>query len=210
GKAASGPAVLSPPSVRTMETPVVTLPAKLIAQKWCCGPYYKQWGGVELFGHSGTNSGGSSTLIWCPAKNFAIATLANVANQQYPMADHIFDTVFPELFGVTKPKLPTAATVKRVSVDLRRYVGRFQSWGSVINFSDDGGKLVARVYDGRGDTSREPNLVSEIGPMGDDRFLPVDPAMGGNRGWDVAFWGNDTTGRATHFLNGVFALRRVG
>jgi hypothetical protein len=97
-----------------------------------------------------------------------------------------------------------------VPVDLKRYLGRFESWGSVITFSDDGGKLVARTFNGQGDTNREPTLVSEIVPMGDDRFLPVDPAMGGNRGWDVAFWGNDAGGRATHFLNGVFALRRVG
>jgi CubicO group peptidase (beta-lactamase class C family) len=209
GTSTGGTAVLSPASIKTMHTPVVTLPAKLIAQRWCCGPYWKEWGGVELFGHSGTNSGGSSTLIWCPSKRFAIATVANVANQQYPLADRIFDTVFPELFGVTKPKLPTVATIQPASVDLRRYLGRFEAWGTAVTFSDDGGKLVARVYQGRGNANREPQLVSEIVPMGDDRFLPVDPAMGGNRGWGVAFWGSDSQGRATHFLNGVFANRRV-
>ena len=208
GKSATGTAVLSPAAVRTMHTPVVTLPAKLIAQRWCAGPYYKQWGGVELFGHSGTNSGGSSTLLWCPSKRFAIATIANVPNQGYPLADRVFDAVLPEMFGVTKPKLPTAATATRVSVDLKRYLGRFQSWGSTITFVDEGGKLIARVQSGTGDPSRAPNMVSEIVPIGDDRFLPVDPAMGGNRGWDVAFWG-DSGGRATHFLNGVFAFRRI-
>jgi CubicO group peptidase (beta-lactamase class C family) len=209
GKSPTGTAVLSPAAVRTMHTPVVTLPAKLIAQRWCCGPYNKNWGGVELFGHSGTNSGGSSTLIWCPSKRFAIATIANVANQGYPLADRIFDVVFPELFGIAKPKLPTAATVTRASVDVKRYVGTFQSWGNTIAFADEAGKLVARVYPGHEGTSGEPNMVSEIVPIGDDRFLPVDPAMGGNRGWDVAFWGSDPSGRATHYLNGVFALRRI-
>jgi hypothetical protein len=209
GKSATGTAVLSPAAIKTMHTPVVTLPARLIAQKWCCGPYYKQWGGVEIFGHSGTNSGGSSTLLWCPSKRFAIATVANVANQQYPMADHIFDAIFPEMWGIAKPKLPTAATATRVPVDLGRYAGKFQSWGNTITFTDEGGKLVARVYAGA-DTSRDPTMTSEIVSIGDDRFLPVDPAMGGNRGWDVAFWGKDGEGRATHFLNGVFALRRVG
>ena len=34
------------------------------------------------------------------------------------------------------------------------------------------------------------NLSSPLIPMGDDRFLPEDPAIGGNRGWDVAFWGD--------------------
>jgi len=108
----------------------------------------------------------------------------------------------------TPNPMPTAATATRASIDPRRYAGRFQSWGSIITFGDESGRLVARVYPGQGN-SREPTMVSEIVPIGDDRFLPVDPAMGGNRGWDVAFWGKDEGGRATHFLNGVFALRRV-
>lgn len=205
GVSASGTRVLSSAAVRTMHTPVATLPARLIAQRWCCGPYWKEWGGVELFGHSGTSSGGSSVLLWSPAKRMAIATIANVPNQGYPLADRVFDAVLGEMFGIAKPKLPTAETVKRVPVDLQRYVGRFEAWGNRVTFADESGRLVARVF-GRG--SDQPNMVSEITPMGDDRFLPVDPAMGGNRGWDVAFWGSEG-GKASHFLNGVFAMRRV-
>jgi hypothetical protein len=52
-------------------------------------------------------------------------------------------------------------------------------------------------------------MTSELIPLGGDRFLPADPALGGNRGWDVAFWGDDGNGRATHYLDGVFALRRT-
>jgi len=206
GKSADGKQVLTPAAVRTMHTPVATLPAKLIAQRWCCGPYWKQWGGVELFGHSGTATSGSSMLLWSPSKRMAIATIANVPNQGYPLADRIFDAVLGDMFGIAKPKLPTAATVKRVPVDLKRYVGRFESLGNRVTMTDEGGKLVARTFSGR---NEQPNLTSEIVSMGEDRFLPVDPAMGGNRGWDVAFWGNDG-GKATHFLNGVFAMRRTG
>ena len=54
-----------------------------------------------------------------------------------------------------------------------------------------------------------PPTETELIPLGEDRFLPADPAMGGNRGWDVAFWGTDGQGRATHFLNGVFGMRRA-
>ncbi len=210
GRASDGKPVLSPAAVRTMHTPQVTLPAKLTAQRWCCGPYWKQWGGFEIYGHSGTNSGGSSMLLWCPARRVAIATIANVPNQGYPLADRIFDTVFPEMFGIAKPVLPKPDTVTRVAVDLRRYLGRFESYGTAVEMAEEGGRLVARVYSGAGDRAREPGMTSELIPMGDDRFLPADPAMGGNRGWDVAFWGADQAGRATHFLNGVFAMRRVG
>lgn len=210
GLAPDGTRVLSQAAVRTMHTPQVTLPARLIAQRWCTGPYWKQWGEFEIYGHSGTNSGGSSVLLWCPARRVAIATIANVPNQGYPLADRIFNTVFPELFGITKPVLPTPATITPASVSLLRYLGRFEAWNTAVTFGDEGGRLIARVYSGgaTGPDAR-PSMTSELIPMGGDRFLPADPAMGGNRGWDVAFWGTDPLGRATHFLNGVFAMRRV-
>ncbi len=211
GRAADGKQVLSPESVRTMQTPQVELPARVTAQKWCTGPYWKQWGGETIYGHSGTNSGGSSMLLWIPNKNVAIATIANVPNQGYPMADRIFDKVFPEMFGIEKPKAPTPTSITPARVDLQRFLGRFVAYGSMIEFIDDGGRLVARVYSGAraADAAGPPSMTSEFIPLGGDRFLPANPAMGGNRGWDVAFWGADANGRATHFLNGVFGMRRA-
>ncbi|MFN0181031.1 MAG: serine hydrolase domain-containing protein [Gemmatimonadales bacterium] len=209
GKGPDGKQVVSAAGIRTMHTPQVILPNRVTAQKWCTGPYWKQWGGETIYGHSGTNRSGSSMLLWVPSKNVAIATIANVPNQGYPLADRVFDTVFPEMFGIAKPKAPTPATVTPVKVDLPRYLGRFEAYGSRLEFADEGGRLLARVFSGAGDGG-PPNMTSEMIPLGDDRFLPADPAMGGNRGWDVAFWGRDGAGRATHFLNGVFAMRRTG
>jgi CubicO group peptidase (beta-lactamase class C family) len=208
GKAANGSQVVSAARIETMHTPQVTLPTRVTAQKWCTGPYWKQWGGETIYGHSGTNSGGSSMLLWCPAKNIAIATIANVPRQGYPLADRIFDTVFPEMFGITKPATPRPDTVTPVEVDLRRYAGKFEAFGTRFEFADENGRLVVRVGDSAARSAGQPGLTSELIPLGDDRFLPANPALGGNRGWDVAFWGKDAAGRATHYLNGVFALRR--
>jgi hypothetical protein len=210
GQNAEGKAVLSPAAIRTMQTPQVRLPTRVTAHQWCTGPYWKQWGGVEIYGHSGTNTSGSSMLLWIPARNLAIATIANVPNQGYPLADRIFDTVFPEMFGIAKPKAPTPATVTPAKVDLRRYVGRFEAYQSAFEFAEEGGRLMVRVVSAGGPSSANPPAATELIPLGEDRFLPADPAMGGNRGWDVAFWGSDSGGRATHYLNGVFAMRRAG
>jgi hypothetical protein len=207
GKNAEGKQVLSAAAVRTMHTPQVRLPARLTAHQWCTGPYWKQWGGETIYGHSGTNSSGSSMLLWIPARNLAIATIANVPNQGYPLADRVFDTVFPEMFGITKPKLPKPDTVTRVKVDLKRYVGRFEAHRTAFEFVDSGGRLMTRTINTGTSGPAAPEI--ELIPMGEDRFLPADPAMGGNRGWDVAFWGTDASGRATHFLNGVFGMRRI-
>ncbi len=199
GKAPGGRQVLSTSAVETMQTPQIDMPAKIIAQKWCPGPYWKMWGGEVIHGHSGTNTGGSSLLLWCPEKNVAAATIANVPNQGYPLADRVFDTIFPQMFGIKKPRSPKPDTVTPADVDLDRYTGTFVALNNRFEFRIDNGKLVAKI----------PQLESELIPLGEDRFLPRDPAMGGNRGWDVAFWGYDGNGRATHFLNGVFALRRA-
>ncbi|MNC94212.1 hypothetical protein D3C83_110110 [compost metagenome] len=66
---------------------------------------------------------------------------------------------------------------------------------------------MARVYT-EGE-STEPGMTSELIPLGSNRFLPADPAMSGNRNWDVAFWGDDGSGHASHYLDGVFAARRT-
>ena len=201
GRSADGRQVLSEQAVEAMHTPEIDMPARVIAQKWCPGPYWKRWGGEVIYGHSGTNTGGSSLLLWCPSKGVAAATISNVPSQGYPLADTVFDTLFPEVFGIDKPETPKPDSVTPVEVDLERYVGRFEAVGSRFSFSVDGDRLMARSVGGAA-------LESELIPLGDDRFLPRDPAMGGNRGWDVAFWGDDGSGRATHYLNGVFAMRR--
>jgi CubicO group peptidase (beta-lactamase class C family) len=208
GKSDSGAQVISGKAVETMHTPQVELPARLTAQQWCTGPYRKTWGGSVIYGHSGTNTGGSSLLLWCPERNIAIATIANVPRQGYPFADRVFSTVFPQVFDIQKPALPKPDTVTPVAVDLERYTGQFDAWGSHIEFVAQGEKLIMNMF--AGDERAKPELSTEIIPLGDDRFLPADPAAGGNRGWDVAFWGDEGNGRVTHFLNGVFAMRRTG
>jgi CubicO group peptidase (beta-lactamase class C family) len=208
GRAADGTRVTSAAGITTMQTPQVTLPNRITAEKWCPGPYWKLWGGEEIFGHSGTNTGGSSMLLWCPSRNVAIATIANVPAQGYPFADRIFDTVFPEVFGIKKPATPRPSDVTPARVELGRFTGQFVAWMKRVTFDVEDGRLIARVFHREGSVANEPVMTSELIPLGGDRFLPADPAMGGNRGWDVAFWGDDGAGRATHYLDGVFAMRR--
>ena len=203
GRSTDGRQVVSEEAIETMHTPEIELPTRIMAHRWCAGPYWKRWGGEVIYGHSGTNSGGSSLLLWCPNKGVAAATIANVPSQGYPLADTVFDTLFPEVFGIDKPQTPKPDSVMPQRVELERYVGQFEAFGSRFSFSADGDRLMARAETGNA-------LESELIPLGGDRFLPRDPAMGGNRGWDVAFWGDDGSGRATHYLNGVFAMRRGG
>lgn len=211
GAGPEGRRVLSTSAVDNMHAPQVELPTRLMAQQWCCGPYRKIWDGAAVYGHSGTNVGGSSMLLWCPEKQIAIATVVNVAAQGYPLAERIFDVVFPELFGIQKPRAPAPEAIEPLEIeDPGRLVGRFEAFGTVVQITWEGGRLLAtedsdlnRMY------GIEPVTRSELIPLGGDRFFPRNPALSGNRLWDVAFWDESQSGRATHYLGGLFAFRRT-
>jgi CubicO group peptidase (beta-lactamase class C family) len=207
---ATGAQVLSEAAIAEMQTPQVQLLTRLLADEWCVGPYRKSWDGVALYGHSGTNVGGSSMLLWCPERNFAIATLVNVPDQGYPLAARIFDRVFPEMFGIKKPLSPDPDSVPAAACEVDKYVGRYEALGITIHISQRNGALyavedndVARLHD------TAPVIETELLPLGADRFLPRNPASSGNRLWDVAFWDGTGKGRPTHLLNGLFAYRRT-
>lgn len=209
--AATGVQVLSENAVTTMHTPQIKLPTQMMADEWCVGPYHKVWDGVSIYGHSGTNTGGSSMLLWCPERNFAIATLVNVSNQGYPLSDKIFSTVLPKFFGIQPPTKPDLGQASTIETDIDKYVGRYEALGITIIVTKRNGVLIA-VEDS--DIARlcdtVPIIETELIPLGEDRFLPRNPTFSGNRLWDVAFWGGDNEERPTHCLNGIMAYRRTG
>jgi CubicO group peptidase (beta-lactamase class C family) len=204
GKSADGLQVLSPNTVAAFQEPQVKLYTRLFADEWCLGPYRKTWDHHPLYGHSGTNYSGSSVVLWCPSRRVAIAVVSNVASQGYPLADELFDTVFPKLFSIEKPKAPEIENLQRVEVDLRPYCGRFEAVGMQYEFSIQGEKLALKAQMGADETS-----CVELVSLGEGRFLPCDLSISGNRNWDIAFWGRDPDGKASHLLQGVFPLRRT-
>jgi len=209
GQSEDSGCVLSKAAVQTMHEPQVELPAKLMAEKWCVGPYWKSWGGHSIYGHSGTNLNGSSTLLWCPNKQFALAALTNVSAQGYPLAERISDVVFPALCRIDKPLPPIPAEIAPAPVDLSLYVGRFEALGITMHFEANDGKLFATA-DTYSPLGGKALLKSELIPLGGNRFLPREPVFSGNRCWDVAFWTEGENDRPTHYLNGAFPLRRTG
>jgi hypothetical protein len=207
GRSEDGTAILSPAAVRTMLTPVIETSTKLLAQAWCVGSYLKQWGDVAMFGHSGTNLSGSSMLLWAPERNVAIASIANVPPLGYPLAYAVFAEVLSSAFGWEGPPAPECRP--SMSVDSDRYTGRYAAHGVIHDIETDAGGLRLTT---RTDASHPPGaatISSLLVPLAADRFFPADVAVSGGRGWDVAFVGDDGHGRATHFVNGVMAARRI-
>jgi CubicO group peptidase (beta-lactamase class C family) len=208
GESKQGVRVVSETGIETMQQSQIKLPTRLFADEWCVGPYLKRWDNCLIYGHSGTNLSGSSTLLWCPARSAAIATVTNVPEQGYPLADAIFDAVFPQVFGINKPRAVTPDSANAVQTDLRPYVGRFEAFGITQSVVIESGtlKLTSRTI-----VAPHTDVTGcELIPLGDGRFLPRELRLSGNRNWDMAFWGLDMAGRATHSLHGTFPLRRTG
>jgi hypothetical protein len=208
GEAPSGTRVLSQHAVEQMHTPQVELPTQLMAHRWGIGPYWKRWDGRVIHGHSGTNTGGSSTLLWVPERNAAIATVSNVPNQGYPLADEVFARVFPEVLGIARPEAPVPDPTLEFDAD--RAVGTYEAHAVRHSVESVEGRLFVTMESEQFTHLGVPREVvrTELLPLGGDRFLPADRRASQNRGWDFAFVG-DQDGRATHLVTGAFTVRRV-
>lgn len=216
GRAAGGTALLSEAAVETMVSPQVEVPARILADSWCVGPYRKVWGDVEIFGHSGTTQNGSSTLLWIPRYELAVATVVNTPPRGYPFADAIFDVVLRDWLGVPKPPRPEPISggtggADGTGLDLERYVGRYDAYGISYVVTRRGEDLALTRHRPRNlvtDADEAP-LDTVLRPIAPHRFLPDDDALTDNHTWDIAFSAGDE-GPATLLHNGAFAARRTG
>lgn len=210
GLAQDGTRLLSEAAVEVMQSRQVDVPARVFADSWCVGPYRKVWDGTEVFGHSGTTQNGSSTLLWIPEHDIAIATVVNTPPRGYPFADTVFDTVLRGWLGLPKPSRPVPDT--RFEVEPAAYVGRYDAHGNRYDVSHRDGCLevtLQRTADSAPATA-EPTgpITTVLRPIAPHRFLPDDDALTSNHTWDIAFT-PDGDGRAVLLHNGAFAARRT-
>lgn len=208
GQTIDGDKILSAAAVKEMQRPQVDVPTKLMAEKWGVGPYAKVWDGNLVHGHSGTSTGGSSVLLWVPESNAAIATVSNVPPKGYPLADAAFAQIFPSVFGIRKPPRPVPD--RGLAIDAERLAGTYEAYAVIYVVEAVDGRLMLTKRSEQGmDLGGEPEVLeTELLPLDGNRFLFAEERASGGRGWDAAFVG-DIGGRATHFIDGVFAARRV-
>jgi CubicO group peptidase (beta-lactamase class C family) len=186
------PELLPPRQLREMHTPQVELLPTLQADHWGLGPFHVVRGSLDCWGHSGTNTGGSSYLLWVPSSGVALATVVNSPAVGYPFARAVIDALLPELAR------PTPEPAPDVAVDVARLVGVYRSADSRIAVSADAEGLLVSLPDGP---------PSRLVPLTSTTFLATDARLDGGRGWALAFGGPESD-PATHLLNGFFALPR--
>jgi CubicO group peptidase (beta-lactamase class C family) len=191
GKGPGGGTVLSEHAVRAMHTPHVDVPPTGVAEQWCLGPYTVTMGGHVSYGHRGGALGGASDLRWIPELDLSVSVVTNTPALIHPLIDRVQGEILRR-HGVT-PSAPVPRQPVH-DVDLSPYPGSYTYSGGGVRFEVRDGALVS-LPDGI------PPVPLQS--LGDGLFSsPFDGRQ------LLAFVGNDN-GRATHFLNGVFALRRT-
>jgi CubicO group peptidase (beta-lactamase class C family) len=205
GRSVEGEQVLTPQTVEGMQVRQTEVPYTLMADWWGLGPYGRIWDGVALWGHSGTNLGGSSYLLWAPERDIAIASTVNTARGGYPLARRLQEVLFGELAGIDVPPRPEPP--EHVEIDADRLVGTYSMHGlDLFVAAKNGGLTVAAKSDlpGIDPVIEESPLI----PLSPTSFLPADSRIDGNRGYALAFVGAED-GPARRVINGVFAMRRT-
>lgn len=192
-----GNGVLSAESLAQMHTKQVDTPTRFMAHGWCLGPYYKVWDGVEIYGHSGTNMGGSSTLLWIPSKGMSIAVTCNEPPNGYPLAELCFREILAEQ-GI---QMPDKAKPTDPESGIDSLPGMYTAHGVEIEISQIDERTLHAHKESRQFPGFEQTLDSDLHPLGDGRYLVEDAAFSGGRDWDIAFWDK-------HLTDGVFTLRK--
>ncbi|MGW6456042.1 serine hydrolase domain-containing protein [Streptomyces sp. NPDC055078] len=225
GRPPGGPRVLSPESAATLHTRTADVPAKWFADGWCVGPFHKTWDGTDIYGHSGTNIGGSSLLLWVPDHDAVMAVTMNVPARGYEFTDRLLGRLFPDVLGVAKPSRPRPDDLRTVDTGL--YTGSYDSYGFRYEVSGHDGRLFLTRNALNGDNFEQrddlPPLTTELRPIGEHRFFPGDDEITTHHTWDIAFVfdgsggtdGFNGTGgfngekRASGLMNGAFGARRA-
>lgn len=204
GLAADGTRVLSRAAIEQMHARQVEVPPTGVAEWWGVGPYGHVWDGHVVHGHSGTNTGGSSQLLWIPGLDVAIATVVNTPELGYPFARAVVDAVLPELGVHPGSRLRPDPSVE---FDAAALTGDYAMHG--MRFHVGAGE---RGLELTADTTI-PMFERQIGPVEllpvtPTSFLPADVTISGGRGWGIAFVG-DQGEPARHLVNGLWTMRRV-
>jgi CubicO group peptidase (beta-lactamase class C family) len=205
GVSVDGTQVLRPETVDRMQQREVAVPPTLMADWWGLGPYGRLWDGVEIWGHSGTNLGGSSYLLWARERDIAIATVVNTPRGGYPFARRVQSVLFEELVEIKVPPRPEPPD--HVEVDGSRIAGTYSMHGLDFFVRATNGAV---TISGRADLPGIEPVIEEapLVPLSPTTFLPTNPSVDGNRGYALAFIGAED-GPARHLVNGVFAMRRT-
>ncbi|MEU6676599.1 serine hydrolase domain-containing protein [Streptomyces sp. NPDC046925] len=206
GTAPDGTRLLSERAVREMAELQIKLPdTHSLGDSWGLGWIRFGWDDRRLIGHDGSTLGQSAFLRVLPEQDLAITLLTN-GGAAKDLYRELFAEIFADLAGVAMPQ-PPQPPAGPVSVDARRYLGRFERAGTRIDIlqGTDGVRLRDTTTGPLAPLVSMPVLETALVPVADGRFLVQYP---GSPSWiPVTFYSLPTGESYVH--HGMRATPKV-
>ncbi len=202
GRALNGAQILSPASVKLMQTSHFKLTAMDAAMG--LGWILEEWANTKVIWHNGGTLGQLSFLWVLPERRAAVCILTN-ADSGPLLADKLSRELFKERFGIDRPEMPTVPD-EPVKLDLKKYAGTYERLGVKIAAEAEGDKLkltmkLAPLVPGQ----EQPDQVFSVTPLDKERFAMVN-GEGKVQGL-INFQGFDRSGRPEYISVGRLARR---
>jgi CubicO group peptidase (beta-lactamase class C family) len=178
GVTTDGTRLLSPESVRLMQTPVAAADnGSYIGLTW----FIKDVGGVRTISHGGSTSGQMSEFLFVPEKNFAITVLTN-GGYGHSLGAEVVSWALAEYCGASDPK-PEPLTLS--PEEIAPYAGKYHSPGGYLDLRQEGTDLFLQPVQTRSSLGlpiQDPPPPVRAGIIEGDRLLILDDPMKGTQG----------------------------
>lgn len=212
GKSMDGTQILSPRSVKAMQSPQAECPARELATHWGLGWMLHLVDGRTVIGHGGNTVGQSTYFLAVPDAGVAVALLTNVSHARNEASDVFVRELLTEFAEIRlPPRAEPAGTYGEI--DLSRLTGHYARLGVDTTVELVEGRLEATIaMSGRlaKSVGLDEPITFELLPSNpeDERFVARIPRL--SSGWvPFHFYGTDGEGKARFLHSGGRAARRV-
>lgn len=194
--------LLSTESTRLMREPAIALPNYELGSgfnTWGLGWSLADYPDFRVVSHNGGTIGQFTFLRMVPERKLAIALF--MGNYDTQMPRQFEEALLRELAGIVYPPPPPEQSV---TLEPRRFVGRYENLSSSITITSEDGEL---HFKSRGRMPGIPEVSSPLRPLRKDVFKMTGDAPFGHD--ELAFLDTDEHGRARYLCQLFRMARRV-
>jgi CubicO group peptidase (beta-lactamase class C family) len=201
GRAPDGAQVLSPGSVKLMQTPQADCPEKhVLGDAWGLGWILNFSEGRTIIGHGGNTIGQATLFDAVPDRRVAVALVTNAGSRGAEM-DEVMREVLADVAGVHKRPRPAPGEAPG-DLDVSRYVGRYERFGVTTEVAVGEEGALTATFASHGPIAAalgmDKPIVAELRYFEPDVFVTQLP---GAEGWvPVRFYGGEA-GEPTRFVH---------
>ena len=178
GTVEDGTRILSPESMRLMQTPVTSAGDD---REICLTWFRRDVGGVRIIQHGGATNGQQSAFLFAPERRFALTVLTN-ANAGAQLADEVETWALQKYLGVGESE---PVHEERSPEQLKEYLGSYVSHLVTVELGVDAGQLFLSFTMSDkfpADEPPPPPPPTHLAFYAPDRVIALEGPLKGSRG----------------------------